>query len=133
MGDVERLSHLALRVTDLEQAVKFYTEVVGLTVLARPKPGEPPLVVLKEGIGLKPASAKAAGTVIDHVAFKVGSLAPVMARLAAAGVPLPWSGHRSAASYRRAFLLFESQLQGIRTEIILTIRTVLQSQSISNS
>jgi catechol 2,3-dioxygenase-like lactoylglutathione lyase family enzyme len=88
LSEVERLSHLALRVTDLEQAVKFYTEVVGLTVLARPKPGEPPLVVLKEGIGLKPASAKAAGTVIDHMAFKVGSLAPVIARLAAAGVPL---------------------------------------------
>ena len=88
MSEVERLSHLALRVTDLEKAVEFYADVVGLTVLARPKPGEPPLVVLKEGIGLKPATGKVGGTAIDHVAFKVRDLALVMARLAAAGVPL---------------------------------------------
>ena len=88
MSEVERLSHLALRVADLEQAVRFYVDVVGLTLLAGPKPGEPPLVVLKEGIGLKPATGKVGGTAIDHVAFKVRDLALVMARLAAAGVPL---------------------------------------------
>jgi catechol 2,3-dioxygenase-like lactoylglutathione lyase family enzyme len=88
LSEVERLSHLALRVADLEQAVRFYVDVVGLTLLAGPKPGEPPLVVLKEGIGLKPATGKVGGTAIDHVAFKVRSLEAVVARLAAAGVPL---------------------------------------------
>ncbi len=88
MKDTEHHSHLALKVKDLERSVKFYTEVVGCTVRERSKPGEAPMVVLGEGIGLKQAEGltKASGEAIDHIAFKVTSLDPVLKRLEAAGL-----------------------------------------------
>ncbi len=89
MGDVEYHSHLALKVKDLERSVSFYTEVVGCSIRERSKPGEPPLVVLTEGLGLKQAAAGSttgAGHVLDHVAFKVKRLDSILARLEAAGL-----------------------------------------------
>lgn len=89
MSDMEYHSHLALKVKDLEGSVKFYTEVVGCGVRERSKPGEPPLVILTEGVGLKQAGAglsTGADSVIDHVAFKVKSLDPILKRLEAAGL-----------------------------------------------
>lgn len=91
VSDVQHHSHLALKVKNLERSVRFYTEVVGLTVLERSKPGAPALVVLKEGLGLKAAEAgtlSGRGGTVDHVAFRVTSLQPILARLAAARVPV---------------------------------------------
>ena len=79
---VERLSHMALKVSDMERAVKFYTEVVGLTVHSRSKPGEPALTVLSEGLGIT-TGLEEEGThpTIDHLAFKVDSLDGLLGRL----------------------------------------------------
>lgn len=89
MSDMEHHSHLALKVKDLERSVKFYTDVVGCHVLERSKPGEAPLVILAEGIGLKQGGegmVSGAAGVIDHLAFKVTSLDPILKRLQAAGL-----------------------------------------------
>jgi 4-oxalocrotonate tautomerase family enzyme len=84
LGNVHRLSHLALKVSDLERSVRFYTEVVGLRIHSRGTIGDAPLVVLKEGIGLTTGNAPAPGPV-DHVAFRVGDLARLVESLKAAG------------------------------------------------
>lgn len=87
MSKVERLSHIALRVQDLDRSVRFYTEVVGLTVRSVGKLGDAPLVVLREGLGLTPAPPGAKGApVLDHLAFKVEDLGRVLAALEAAGI-----------------------------------------------
>ncbi len=79
---VERLSHMALRVSDMKQAVRFYTEVVGLTVHSESKAGEPPLTVLSQGLGITTVGWEGGkGSGIDHLAFKVDSLEPLLARL----------------------------------------------------
>jgi catechol 2,3-dioxygenase-like lactoylglutathione lyase family enzyme len=95
LSSVESLSHLALLVGDLGKSVEFYSKAVGLQVLSTSGPGEPPLVVFREGLGLKPLGAPgversgcASRRSIDHLAFKVPDLEVLQSRLSAAGVPI---------------------------------------------
>ncbi len=86
MAYIERLSHMALKTVDLEKSVEFYTKVIGLTLHSRGKVGDAPLVVLVEGIGLTTGGPGAGhATVVDHFAFKVPDLGPVVERLKAVG------------------------------------------------
>lgn len=84
LGNVHRVSHLALKVSDLERSVKFYTEVAGFRIHSRGTIGDAPLVVLREGIGLTTGPA-AASSPVDHIAFRVGDLARLVESLKAAG------------------------------------------------
>jgi len=84
-----RLSHLLLQVRDLAAAERFFVEVLGFAVRTRStlRDGRP-LVVLQPGLGLTtwPAGLAGGGRAVDHVAFHVGDLGAVVARLGRAAI-----------------------------------------------
>lgn len=93
---IKTLSHLLLQVSDLDEAERFYTGVLGMGVRDRtPLRDGRPLLVTRHGLGLTvfPAGAEARAKTVDHIAFRVADLAPVIERLKEAGVafegPMP--------------------------------------------
>ena len=95
--EVKRLLHTRMRVADMEASVRFYTEVLGLTVLSRHRsPRGSELVFLQvpgstEEIEL--CAFPASGEVrvpedLVHLAFEVPDMAATVARLEAMGVPI---------------------------------------------
>lgn len=94
------LSHLLLQMRDLEAAERFFVEVLGFAVRDRGalRDGRP-LVALRQGLGLTiftPGTASRE-TPVDHIAFRVEDLAPVVQRLAGAG--LPYEGPVTTPAY----------------------------------
>jgi len=77
---VNKLGHLVYEVSDIERAVKFWTEVMGFTETDRNEHG---MVFLRcnadhHGIGLKPGKSprrpdKSAGIQIEHLAMEVAN------------------------------------------------------------
>ena len=83
--------HTALRVRDLEAALKFYTEVVGLAVarVGGPDPSRPGSVWL-EGLQLVRAESQdtAEKGVLDHIGFSVANINQIVDSLTSNGVAL---------------------------------------------
>jgi catechol 2,3-dioxygenase-like lactoylglutathione lyase family enzyme len=83
------VSHLLLHVSDLQRAERFYTEELGFHIARRDrlKDGRP-LTVLEEGMGLTPypeGMAPPACPNVEHIAFRVASIEPLVERFAASG------------------------------------------------
>ena len=94
---VSKVGHIVLRVSDLDRALSFYSEVLGLHEVARRDFGEGPMVFLSSGnshhdVALVETGAVARGTNLHHFALKVGdsleTLADVRRTLVAKGVPV---------------------------------------------
>jgi lactoylglutathione lyase len=94
---IKRLLHTRMRVSDLEETVRFYTETLGLQVVSRHQsPRGSRLAFLKvpgsmEEIEL--CSFPASGSVqvqedLVHLAFEVEDLDQTIAELSAKGVPI---------------------------------------------
>jgi catechol 2,3-dioxygenase-like lactoylglutathione lyase family enzyme len=83
--------HTALRVRDLERALTFYTEVVGLSVqrVGGPDPQRPGSVWL-DGVQLVRAESQntAEKGVLDHIGFSVANLDAIVDSVVASGVAL---------------------------------------------
>lgn len=82
--DIGDISHILLQVSDLEEAVEFYTEVVGFTLRDRIELGDGrPLVRLKEMMGLTelPESRAESGQAVGHIAFQVPDIDELLASL----------------------------------------------------
>ena len=83
--------HTALRVRDLEGALRFYTEVVGLAEQRRggADPSRPNSVWL-DGVQLVRAESQdtAEKGVLDHIGFSVANIDAIVASVTAAGVEL---------------------------------------------
>lgn len=72
------LWHVALNVTDLEAALAFYRDEVGLTVEWRPDPDNVYLTSGRDNLALHRAADKvAAKAALDHFGFVVASAADV--------------------------------------------------------
>src|SRR6266851_7949155 len=78
---LRRLGHVVLNVTDLEAAVRFYTDVLGLQVSDRYPDSMVPggMVFLRcntdhHGIALVGGHARTEATSLNHFAFEVGTL-----------------------------------------------------------
>lgn len=74
---VSKVGHIVLRVGDLDRALAFYTEVLGLREVARRDFGEGPMVFLSSGnshhdIALVETGRVAHGDNLHHFALKVG-------------------------------------------------------------
>ena len=104
--ELRKIGHVVLNVTDLEAAVRFYTEIVGLRVSDR----YPDTMVAggmvfmrvntdHHGVALVGGAAKSDRTSLNHFAFEVGSPDEVFrARswLRKNGVPIHFEGRRRA-------------------------------------
>ncbi len=104
--ELRKIGHVVLNVTDLDAAVRFYTEVLGLRVSDRyPDTMVPGGMVFMRcntdhhGVALVGGAGPLERTSLNHFAFEVGSLDEVFrARgwLQKHGVPIVFEGRRRA-------------------------------------
>jgi catechol 2,3-dioxygenase len=103
---LRKIGHVVLNVTDLEAAVRFYTELLGLEVSDRYPASMVPggMVFLRcntdhHGLALVGGAPKTERTTLNHFAFEVGTPDEVFrARswLGEHGVPIVFEGRRRA-------------------------------------
>jgi catechol 2,3-dioxygenase len=103
---LRKLGHVVLNVTDLEAAVRFYTEVLGLQVSDRYPDSMVPggMVFMRygtdhHGVALVGGAAKLERSSLNHFAFEAGSPDEVFrarAWLRQRGVPIVFEGRRRA-------------------------------------
>jgi catechol 2,3-dioxygenase-like lactoylglutathione lyase family enzyme len=104
--ELKKIGHVVLNVGDLEAAVRFYTEVLGLQVSDRyPDTMVPGGMVFMRcntdhhGVALVGGAGPLDRSSLNHFAFEVGSLDEVFrarARLRSHGVPIVFEGRRRA-------------------------------------
>jgi catechol 2,3-dioxygenase len=104
--ELKKIGHVVLNVSDLEAAVRFYTEVLGLQVSDRYPDSMVPggMVFLRSnsdhhGVALVGGTGRAERPNLNHFAFEVGSLDEVFrarAWLRQHGVPIVFEGRRRA-------------------------------------
>ena len=104
--ELRKLGHVVLNVTDLDAAVRFYTEMLGLQVSDRyPDTMVPGGMVFMRvstdhhGVALVGGASKLDKTSLNHFAFEVGSPDEVFrarAWLRKHGVPIHFEGRRRA-------------------------------------
>ena len=87
MGNCMRVSHICIKVKDLEKAEAFYTGVLGMEVVSRETLNGMPLVVLGQGIGLNLCDEPHLSS-FDHIGIRVESIDIVVEALKKAGVPI---------------------------------------------
>ena len=103
---LRKIGHVVLNVADLEESVRFYTEVLGLQVSDRYPDSMVPggMVFLRcntdhHGVALVGGREKMERSTLNHFAFEVGSLDEVFrarAWLRERGVPIVFEGRRRA-------------------------------------
>ncbi len=104
--ELKKIGHVVLNVSDLEAAVRFYTEVLGLQISDRyPDTMVPGGMVFMRcntdhhGVALVGGAARLERTSLNHFAFEVGSLEEVFrarACLRERNVPIVFEGRRRA-------------------------------------
>ncbi|MDE2999243.1 MAG: VOC family protein [Gemmatimonadota bacterium] len=89
---INNIHKIALVSDDIEGAVRFYTETLGLTVLERfPNEDDEDFVFLKAGdmiLELMPQKTMQADVGFHHVSFKVGNVDESAGELKGAGVSI---------------------------------------------
>jgi catechol 2,3-dioxygenase len=103
---LRKIGHVVLNVSDLEASVRFYTELLGLSVSDRYPDAMVPggMVFLRcntdhHGVALVGGAARHERSSLNHFAFEVGSLDEVFrarAWLTEQGVPIHFEGRRRA-------------------------------------
>ncbi|MDE3019473.1 MAG: VOC family protein [Nitrospirota bacterium] len=121
---VKKLLHTRMRVSDMDQTIRFYTEVLGLQVLDRktsPRGSHlaflavPNSEELIELCSFPPSGPVRVQEDLVHLAFEVENLDEAMAQLAAQGVRITDGPTRSASGSR---FLFIDAPDGYEVELI---------------
>ena len=104
--ELKKIGHVVLNVSDLEAAVRFYTEILGLQISDRYPESMVPggMVFLRcntdhHGVALVGGAGRLERTSLNHFAFEVGSLDEVFrarAWLRQHRVPIVFEGRRRA-------------------------------------
>jgi catechol 2,3-dioxygenase-like lactoylglutathione lyase family enzyme len=104
--ELRKIGHVVLNVTDLEAAVRFYSELLGLEVSDRYPDSMVPggMVFLRcnsdhHGVALVGGAPRLERSALNHFAFEVGTLDEVFrarAWLRTHGVPIHFEGRRRA-------------------------------------
>ena len=82
-----KISHLCLKVANVDRSEQFYAGVLGMTVVSRDVMNGKPLVVMGEGLGL--AEARESDYVShDHIGLRVDSVEKVIIALKEAEIPI---------------------------------------------
>ncbi|MHB1652869.1 MAG: VOC family protein [Desulfitobacteriaceae bacterium] len=87
------LDHIGIKAKDMEKSIKFYTEVLGLSLVGRMKPGSVELVFLKLGdtvvelVEINDGGLFGDG-VVNHVALKVSDIFSAVEHLKAHDVEM---------------------------------------------
>lgn len=89
----EKLEHIGIMVADIDRSIAFYQDVLDLPLVERRRRGEVELAFFQLGECQLELVAGASGYeltdgVVNHVAFTVRDLAPVVAKLEQAGVEI---------------------------------------------
>lgn len=121
---VKKLLHTRMRVSDMDQTIRFYTEVLGLQVLDRkasPRGSHlaflavPNSEELIELCSFPPSGPVKVQEDLVHLAFEVENLDEAIAQLAAQGVRITDGPTRSASGSR---FLFIDAPDGYEVELI---------------
>lgn len=84
-GGPAALHHLLLQANDLEEAERFFVDLLGFTVRKREAfPDGRPLTVTHQGLGLTNGAPGPPGAV-EHIAFRVSGVLELAERVRAAG------------------------------------------------
>ena len=82
------LAHLLLQTSDVDQAERFYVDVLGLTVRKRERFDETRrLIVTDQGLGLT-EGGPGDGRQVEHIAFRVNDVRAIAGRIRDASVPI---------------------------------------------
>ena len=110
---VIKFLHTRMRVSDLDETIQFYTQVLGLEVLERKtSPRGSHLAFLKvpnsdeliELTSFPPSGSVRVQADLVHLAFQVDNLDQTMARLQAKGVPLTDGPTQTSSDSRFIFI-----------------------------
>ncbi len=110
---VKRLLHTRMRVSDLEETIRFYRDILGLEVVSRHEsPRGSKLAFLKVPGGLEEielCAFPASGPVqvqedLVHLAFEVDDLDRAVSELEAKGIPITDGPTTSSSGSRFAFI-----------------------------
>ena len=82
-------AHAMLQVRDLEEAERFYVDLLGFTVRKRSETRDGrPLIVTDQGLGIAPGRPDVDENVVDHMAFRVRHVQKIQAMVRAAGATI---------------------------------------------
>jgi len=116
----QELNHVALKVTDMQQSIHFYHEVIGLPVTRTRGPEGDPDAVWLPGVQLvKGESGLNPSGTLDHVALGMENVEQLCERLDAAGVKVDRRLSEIAGSDGKPFALaaFYYDPDGNRVEV----------------
>lgn len=115
-------NHVALRVRDLDAALRFYRDLIGLPVSRVGGPADDPQVVWLPGVQLirDPEATAAPGSTFDHLALGIDNIEEVCARLDAAGftAETPLQRRSREEVGRELTMAFYRDPEGNRVELL---------------
>jgi len=88
MGNILRVSHLCLKVSDINKAKAFYTGILGMTVASEGTLNGQPLVVLSGGLGLNECKRLPEPCSFDHIGLRVENMQSLISLLADHHIPI---------------------------------------------
>src|SRR5579884_1082552 len=114
-------SHTALKVSDLEAAVHFYRDLIGLPFVRSQGPAERPEVVWLRGLQLirRPAGEIAPNGALDHIGLGVDNIEAICSRLDQADTPVDTPlEQRQLATGQSLKVAFYRDPEGNRVELL---------------
>jgi lactoylglutathione lyase len=113
-------NHTAVKVRDLQKALHFYSETIGMPVLRHRGPADNPSAVWLPGLQLVVVDDTDAAGSLDHIGIGVLNINEACARLDAAGfeVETPLVRRTTAEVGREVMVAFYFDPEGNRVELL---------------